>query len=210
MTSHKCIILELNNLPLPSEYSRPYSERNQKSCTNIDAPIYHHRPQGHSDIPIQFYHEIFKEFLALLNVQDIDGELVRYKELVEQLAPPLSEFLDNEYQRMELIRNFFSFLDIHLHPLSLYNMGTDGTILKSTPSKGNFILCNLEGKTDFGTGSCAYFQNACYYAKYLGELLKGRGDMCSCTCFPSFLVILEGLLSFSFHSFSSFAFFHSH
>ncbi|CAG8643829.1 2519_t:CDS:2, partial [Paraglomus occultum] len=187
-TSRKRRILELNSLPSPSEYSRP----GIKSCANIDL-IYHHRPQGRSDIPIQFYHEIFEEFLALLNAQDTDNEVVRYKALVEQLVPPLSEFLDNEHQRMELIRNFFSFLGIHLHPLGLYNMATDGTILKSTSSKGSFMLCNFEGKTDFGTGSCAYFQNACYYAKYLGDLLKGREDMCSHACFPSFLVILEGM-----------------
>src|SRR5437763_2680514 len=94
VSPNKKIILELNDLPAPSEYAKPNT---RKSCTKDLVPINHHRPQRRSDIPIQFYHETFDKFLRLVKEYNQQNEgLMKYKDAIEELVPTLSEFLEDE------------------------------------------------------------------------------------------------------------------
>jgi hypothetical protein len=179
----------LEGFPSPSEFAKPNGER---SCVRDKTPLNHHRRAGCSDIPVQFYHKIFDTFLARLGETNEDEEFVRYRELVGQLVPPISELMDNEAERSELFRRFLRFLGLHLEPVGhgQKQMFSDGTLY--TSGSRRFLLCNLEVKSDFPSGSCAYMQNVGYYAKFIEGLAKENSDIQTRTCFPAFLVLLEG------------------
>jgi len=184
----KRVLRELKSLPAPSDYAKPHKYLEEKETP----PINHHRPHNLSDIPIQFFHNIFDKFLWMVKeLRDQQDNLAKYIKLVEELAPTISELMEDEKERDNVMRKFMKYIGINLVPIDMSNCRTDGTMLKDT-SKTSFMLCNFEGKTNYGTGACAYLQNACYYAKFLGDAWTDYEDLYSCTCFPAFLILLEG------------------
>ena len=164
-----------------------------------EAPINHHRHPGRSDIPVQFYHKIFDTFLARLDETDDDEEFAQYLELTGQFVPPVSQLMETEARRRDLFLCFLRFLGLCVEPTGHGKMISDGTLY--TSGSRRFLLCNLEVKSDFPTGRCAYMQNVGYYAKFIEGLSKENKDIEARTCFPAFLVLLEGtrIMMFASH-----------
>jgi hypothetical protein len=158
-------------------------------------PINHHRHPGHCDIPVRFYHDIFDKFLAQTQENDDAIEEKRLK-LTKHFAIQISHLMANENVRKKVILDFLRFLGLKLEAtqssgIFSRSMISDGSLFSS--GKRRFLLCNLEVKSDFANGGCAYMQNVCYYSKFAGDLSNENRDIARRTCFPSFLILFEGI-----------------
>ena len=145
-------------------------------------------------MPIQFYHEVFEDFLRCVNTINDTEDLGPTEQLTEQLIPQISMFMESESQRQELFIKFLRALGLPLVSSNHNGISTDGSLF--TEGLYQFLLCNLEVKSDSPSGCNAYLQNTCYYVKFALDTLEGLKRIC--TNFPAFLVILEGM---HFHSF---------
>ena len=105
--------------------------------------------------------------------------------------PLISQFLDNELEQRELFLSFLKSLGLDMLPLDLTSMRSDGMLY--TSGSHRFLLCNLEVKSDFPNGGGAYMQNVCYYSKFIETLAQENSDVAARTCFPAFLITLEGI-----------------
>ena len=92
--ARKRFLESLEGFPPPLEFAKPNGD---KSCVkDNELALNHHRGPGHSDVPIQFYHEIFQTFLTRLNETKDDEEFKRYQKLVRQLIPSISVLMEHE------------------------------------------------------------------------------------------------------------------
>src|SRR4051794_40642374 len=186
----------LEKIPAPSDFAKP---NGRGSCMKIEGlPLKHHRGPGCSDMPVQFYHEIFQTFFTQLNEkQDEDDKEIReYRMLVKQLLPPMSMLIQHEANRSGIFLNFLHYLGLHLEPVVSPNgpdrMISDGTLY--TSGSCQFLLCNLEVKSDFPSGCCTLIQTVAYYVKFVQRAIleNSKFGTTKKTCFLAFLILLEG------------------
>jgi hypothetical protein len=170
-------------LPPPSSYAK---SQGIESYTQDKTPINHHRLAACSDMPIEFYHDIFATFREQLGKED--EHFVHCQDMVEQLVPRILQPMENEHERRLLFLRFLRSLKLPLEPIDHGPMRSDGTLFTSGIRK--FLLCNLEVKS---SGCDAYMQNVAYYSKLTGQLGEENRDVAASTCFPSFLITLEGI-----------------
>lgn len=152
-----------------------------------------------SDIPIRFYCEVFETFRNLFYDDTItlsDNER-KYVKLIRELSVQLSHLETIEKNQEKLFKKFLNYIFIDLNPAltienykdSAYN--TDGTVIKRV-SGTEFVILNLEVKTDWGTQQCSYLQNAAYYAKFMKTYWNANGQYTEKTSYPCFLLTLDG------------------
>ncbi|KAG9284732.1 hypothetical protein G9A89_003035 [Geosiphon pyriformis] len=179
------------------------SPSNYSSSSFVDTVqekrIRHHRPMSRSDIPIRFYCKVFEKFRNLFynDTPTLSNNEKKYAELIRELSPQLSRLETTEKTQENLFKKFLTHILTDLNPaLTIENYHsngyeTEGTVIKRV-SGTEFLLLNLEVKTDWGTRNCSYLQNAAYYVKFIDLTWKANEQYSGRTCYPSFLVTLNG------------------
>jgi len=88
------------NMSSPSKWANEWTkDSKQKNGFRFR----NHRPANASDIPIQFYHQIFEEFIN--SVQNCQVSK-REHELVLELASVMSQVFSDEDERADAFRNW--------------------------------------------------------------------------------------------------------
>ncbi|KAG9297842.1 hypothetical protein G9A89_006783 [Geosiphon pyriformis] len=155
----------------------------------------HHRPISRSDIPIRFYCKVFETFRNSFynDTPTLSDNEKKYVELIKELSPQLLRLEITEKIRENLFKKFLTHILTDLNPvLTIESHGyeTDGTVIKRVCGT-EFLLLNLELKTDWGTRNCSYLQKAAYYVKFMKLTWKANEQYIEHTCYPSFLVTLN-------------------
>ncbi|CAG8489603.1 10878_t:CDS:2, partial [Paraglomus brasilianum] len=156
-----------------------------------DVNICHHQPDSCTDIPVQFYHKVFANFLELWRNQD-DYGITEEKKNILELASSLSTPLKDEEKHAQIFRNWLTYNDLESYIYKTPKIESDGTHF-GCYNQQCFLLVNTEVKTDYGTTCRAYHQST---ATTTNELVHQNRDKIisqTKTCFPSSLLILEGV-----------------
>ncbi|CAJ0648324.1 8634_t:CDS:2 [Entrophospora sp. SA101] len=136
-----------------------------------------HRPANASDIPVQFYHQIFEEFIKLR--KDYEDERAN------AFRNWLELFFDNEMD----IRKEES--NIAYSSSQIGQRITDGSIYPKI-GKDRVLLANIEVKPEPGMNGSCYIQNDAYYKEFVIKSRKQESVFYYMTCLPAFLINLEG------------------
>ena len=105
-------------------------------------------------------------------------------QFAHDLATAMAGYYRNEFDRLADFANVFETRAFSLHGIALKRNTTDLTL-----TAGRYMVLNVEGKREPGSGGNAFIQNLGYYASHLKkspELLQCRN--------PAFLLSLEGTL----------------
>jgi len=122
-----------------------------------DVNICHHQPDSCTDIPVQFYHKVFANFLELWRNQD-DYGITEEKKNILELASSLSTPLKDEEKHAQIFRNWLTYNDLESYIYKTPKIESDGTHF-GCYNQQCFLLVNTEVKTDYGTTCRAYHQS---------------------------------------------------
>ncbi|CAG8477042.1 4671_t:CDS:2, partial [Paraglomus occultum] len=76
-----------------------------------------------------FFHSIFDKFLQMVKeLHNQQGNLEKYIKLVKELAPTISELMEDEKERNNVMQKFMKYIGIGLVPIEISNCLTDGLI----------------------------------------------------------------------------------
>ncbi|CAG8776714.1 4261_t:CDS:2, partial [Racocetra persica] len=187
----------MDKISCPSKWEKEWT----KDSKQKDGILFrNHRPTNASDIPIQFYHQIFETFINFTRDCRISN---RERKLVLELASVMSGVFSDESQRADAFRCWLElFFDDEIEIQSVESnevnqssrigkRRTDGSIYPKI-GRDRILLVNLEVKPEPGTNGDCYIQNDAYYEEFVIKSRKQESVFYNRTCLPAFLIDLDG------------------
>ncbi|CAG8790446.1 18694_t:CDS:2, partial [Gigaspora rosea] len=185
----------MDKISCPSKWAKEWT----KDSKQKDGILFrNHRPTNASDIPIQFYHQIFETFISSTQDCRISN---RERKLVLELASVMSGIFSDESQRADAFRCWLElFFDDKIEIQSVESneasqssrigeRKTDGSIYPKI-GRDRVLLANLEVKSEPGNGDC-YIHNDAYYKEFVIKSRKRGSEFYNRTCLPAFLIDLD-------------------
>ncbi|CAG8796158.1 19101_t:CDS:2, partial [Dentiscutata erythropus] len=183
----------MDKISCPSKWAKEWTKDSKQKNGIL---FRNHRPTHASDIPIQFYHQIFETFINFTRDCQI---LNRERKLVLELASVMSGVFSDESQRADAFRcRLELFFDhkidiqsVESSQSSRIERKTDGSIYPKI-GRDRVLLANLEVKPEPGTNGDCYIQNDAYYKEFVIKSRNQKSKFYNRTCLPAFLIDLDG------------------
>ncbi|CAG8830466.1 43236_t:CDS:2 [Gigaspora margarita] len=184
----------MDKISCPSKWAKEWT----KDSKQKDGILFrNHRPTNASDIPIQFYRQIFETFINFIwDCQLSDRE----RKLVLELASVMSGVFSDESQRADAFRCWLElFFDDEIEIQSAESnessrIGERKIYGIIYPKIGRYrvLLANLEVKLEPGMNGDCYIQNDAYYKEFVIKSHMQDSEFYNKTCLPAFLIDLDG------------------
>ncbi|CAG8839669.1 38666_t:CDS:2, partial [Gigaspora margarita] len=187
----------MDQISNPSKWAKEWTKNSKQK----DGILFrNHRPANASDIPIQFYHQVFEKFINFARDCQISEE---ERELVLELASEMSGVFSEESERADAFRRWLELffddeIDIRpqesnkVHKSSGIGERMTGGSIYPKIGRDRVLLANLEVKPEPGTNGDSYIQNDAYYKEFVIKSREYGSEFYNRTCLPAFLINLEG------------------
>ncbi|KAF0361823.1 Protein kinase-like domain containing protein [Gigaspora margarita] len=187
----------MDQISNPSKWAKEWTKNSKQK----DGILFrNHRPANASDIPIQFYHQVFEKFINFARDCQISEE---ERELVLELASEMSGVFSEASERADDFRRWLELffddeIDIRpqesnkVHKSSGIGERMTGGSIYPKIGRDRVLLANLEVKPEPGTNGDSYIQNDAYYKEFVIKSREYGSEFYNRTCLPAFLINLEG------------------